>query len=532
MSCLCTNTFLFHQDISCTPGAPSLRAAHSCDVVGNVLVIFGGWTGKQALADAYAFHTVKRRWLRLNLCVEEISVNVPGSSKKKFNFSLASLTRNNHASSVYRDELFIHGGHDGTEWLADMFAIDVSMLNDAFDNTAPDEAIDVAVRYIQCGGKVPTKRACHTMTRVGDKFYSFGGYDGSQCYNDLECFDPGLCTWTRLSKPNGKKPSPRNAHVMVTDGKVLYMTGGHSGRNHFNDIYTYNIGSHTWTRVDCSGDMYPPAVRGHSACFFNNEIYVFGGYDGDNVFNTLFVYNPYTSAWRRLPITSDLEPICRRQRNSMVAVNGTLYVFGGFNGRVWLNDLHTMQYRSECTRSFDPILSSMSDNIRGYLSNTKYSDVSISVSGKEIPAHKVILSASSPYFDNILSQEDSPEMIELCGWSLDAVMKMLEFIYSSRIRDFHSHTHFKLCEIMGLADACGLEALKDLCQEALVRNMDIDNVCYMLKYSKLYNAELLRQNCFNFIGEHASDVMRTPAFEELSSVPSLVMELAKLSVRQ
>lgn len=532
MSSLCTNTFLLHQDISSTPGAPSVRAAHSCDVVGNVLVIFGGWTGKQALADAYAFHTIKRRWLRLNLCVEETHVNIPGSSKKKMTFSLSSLTRNNHASSVYGGELFIHGGHDGETWLADMFAFDVSTLADVFDTVEPDEAVDVQVRYVQCGGKVPTKRACHTMTSVRDKFYSFGGYDGSQCYNDLECFDPALATWTRLSKPNGKKPTARNAHVMVTDGRTLYMTGGHSGRTHFNDIYTYTIATHTWTRVDCSGDLYPPAVRGHSACFFNNEVYVFGGYDGDNVFNTLFVFNPNSCAWRRLPVTSAGDPICRRQRNSMIHVNDTLYVFGGFNGRVWLNDLHIMQYRSECTRSFDPILSALADNIGGYVANSKYSDVSISVSGKDIPAHKVILSASSPYFDNILKQEDSPEVIELCGWSLDAVMKMLEFIYSSRIRDFHSHTHFKLCEIMGLADACALKDLKDLCQEVLIRNMDIDNVCYMLKYSKIYNAELLRQNCFNFIGEHAADVMRTPAFEELSSVPSLVMELAKLSVKQ
>ncbi|GIX64648.1 kelch repeat protein, putative [Babesia caballi] len=531
MTALCTNTYMLHQDISSTAGAPSPRAAHSCDVIGQVLVVFGGWSGKRPVGDAYAFHTVKRRWLRLNLCVEEASVTMPGSSKKHTRFTAASLTRNNHAAAVYGGELFVHGGHDGNAWLMDMFAFDVSTVNDAFDTTDPLEAVDVQVRYIACGGKVPSKRANHTLTRVDDRFYSFGGYDGNQCFNDLECFDPISSSWTRLSKPNGKKPHPRSGHVMVTDGKMLYMSGGYAGRAHYDDIYSYNIATHTWTRIDYSGDLYPPAVRGHSACVMNHEIYVFGGYNGDSNFNTLFVFNPRSCAWRRQPVTSYMDPISRRQHSTLMQVNGVMYVFGGYNGREWLNDLHTMEYRSECTRSFDPILSVLADNIGRQLDNPKYSDVAVSVAGKDIAAHKVILCASSKYFDDILSQEDPPEVIELCGWSLDAVMKMLEFIYSSRIRDFHSHTHFKLCEIMGLADACALGTLKDMCQEVLSRKMDIDNVCYMLKYAKLYNAELLRQNCFNFIGEHASDVMRTSAFEELSSVPSLVMELAKLSVK-
>ncbi|GBE61734.1 kelch repeat protein, putative [Babesia ovata] len=530
MSSLCHNTYLLNKDISSTPGAPSPRAAHCCDVVGQVMVVFGGWVGKEPLADAYAFHTVKRRWLRLNLCVEETYVLLPGSKKKR-KFTAASLPRNNHACAVFGGEMFVHGGHDGSEWLMDMFAFDVSTLNDAFDTTDPDATVDVQVRYVNCSGKVLGKRTCHSITRVDDRFYCFGGYDGSQCFNDMDCFDPVTATWTHLSRPYGKKPQPRSAHVMVTDGRMLYMNGGHSGRTHFDDTYTYNVTTHTWTRVDCSGDVHPPAIRGHAACFMNNEMYVFGGDNGDTVYSTLFVFNPRSCAWRRQTITSDNEPVCRRQRHSMMHMNGVMYVFGGYNGREWISDLHTMEYFSECTRSFDPILSSLADNIGQFLGNPKYSDVTVSVAGKKIASHKVILCANSKYFDDILSQEDPPEVIELSGWSLDAVMKMLEFIYSSRIRDFNSHTHFKLCEIMGLADSCALDLLKGMCQEVLVRKIDIDNVCYMLKYSKLYNADLLRQHCFNFIGEHAADVMRTPAFEELSSVPSLVMELAKLSVK-
>ncbi|UKJ89645.1 hypothetical protein MACJ_002897 [Theileria orientalis] len=608
---------LSHVDLSSIPGAPSPRAAHTCDVVQNFLVVFGGWSGREALGDAYAFHLKKKRWYLLNLRVIEYS------TRRGKHVSLV-LERNNHASSVYNNELYIFAGHDGNQWLSDMFAIDVGGLEESVSGLRFGQSVDVNVRVVEATGKVPSKRACHSMTLVGQLFYSFGGYDGSQCFNDLEVFDPTLGSWSRLSKPHGKKPPARNAHTMVTDGRNLYLLGGHSGSIHFDDIHMYSINSHTWTSLNFEGRV-PPGVRGHACSFHKGEIYLFGGYNGDVPFNTLYVFNLRSSTWSIQDVSYD-EAIERRQRATMVTLSDGLYIFGGFNGSNWLNDLHSIKF-------YNTILSGTNNlnwfvkNIGNYMNADSFSDVTIYASGKEIPAHKVILAANSTYFYDLLAHQDheyseseyeeeeeedpgdysdydnddynhddhrngydddeydrdkhdddrsdagsrssrdsyerrkreearerrrrrrTPRprvivrrqrreirpkraIVELNEWSLDSVMKLLEFLYTAKVEDLSNSNHYRVCEIMGLADSCSVVRLKNLCEEILVTKLDIENSCYLLKYSKLYNADYLRQCCFDFISENAADVMLTPGFEDLSSVPSLVLELAKLSINK
>jgi hypothetical protein len=42
---------------------------------------------------------------------------------------------------------------------------------------------------VQVTGHLPTARACHSLNRVGKKLYLFGGYDGQECFNEIEIFD-------------------------------------------------------------------------------------------------------------------------------------------------------------------------------------------------------------------------------------------------------------------------------------------------------------------------------------------------------
>ncbi|KAK2198328.1 bifunctional BTB-POZ domain/Kelch repeat type 1/Kelch-type beta propeller/SKP1-BTB-POZ domain superfamily [Babesia duncani] len=516
-----------HTDLSAAIGRPSPRAAHTCDTIGNFLVVFGGWSGHHALGDAFAYHVKRKRWYTLNLCLDETLI----PAKKRGKFTASSLARNNHSSCIYNQELYIHGGHDGNKWLDSMFAIDISGLEDLTSGIGAGESVNVPVRYVEPNGRMPTKRACHTMVAAKDYFYSFGGFDGSQCFNDLEMFDPGTGTWTKLSKPHGKKPPARNAHVMVTDGRILYISGGHSGKDHFDDIYTYTISTHTWACIKVP-DFIPPAVRGHGGCFFNGEMYIFGGYNGSEPFNVLYCYNPTRIKWRRIPVKSTAGQITRRQRNTFVTLGSEMYIFGGFNGKCWLSDLHSLKYISPDRKMADAAQATLCENLGEFVSNPLFSDVVVTASGKDIPAHRCILAASSNFFMELLQDnQEENHVIKLCGWSLEAVLKMLEHIYTAKIRDFDTYTYFRVCEIMGLADYCKLDSLKALCQESLIQRIDIENCCHLLKYSKLYNADNLRQHCFDFIGSHAADVMNTPGFEELSSIPSLVLELAKLSVK-
>ena len=38
------------------------RAAHSCELIGNKLYVFGGWNGKKALNDMYVLNLENLQW--------------------------------------------------------------------------------------------------------------------------------------------------------------------------------------------------------------------------------------------------------------------------------------------------------------------------------------------------------------------------------------------------------------------------------------------------------------------------------------
>ena len=67
----------------------------------------------------------------------------------------------------------------------------------------------------------------------------FGGYDGSQCFNDLDVLD--LDTWTWMQPQiKGEPPMARNAHTITVVNQKLFLFGGHSGNKHLKDLYIFD----------------------------------------------------------------------------------------------------------------------------------------------------------------------------------------------------------------------------------------------------------------------------------------------------
>jgi leucine-zipper-like transcriptional regulator 1 len=132
------------------------------------------------------------------------------------------------------------------------------------------------------------------MSRVGGKLYMFGGYDGIQCFNDVEILDIDTMTWL---KPNisDTLPMSRNAHTISVIGTKLYLFGGHSGmiikneseitgNKHLTDLHIFDSQTLTWTEFSTIGTP-PKGLRGHTANLIGDKIYLFGGYDGRGRFS-------------------------------------------------------------------------------------------------------------------------------------------------------------------------------------------------------------------------------------------------------
>ncbi|KAF1934316.1 uncharacterized protein M421DRAFT_50675 [Didymella exigua CBS 183.55] len=137
-------------------------------------------------------------------------------------------------------------------------------------------------------GPRPTGRYGHTLNILGSKIYIFGGQVEGFFFNDLVAFDlnslqSSASRWEVLltntkdqASPQGRSPPPRTNHSVVTWQDKLYLFGGTDGVIWFNDVWTYDPRSNSWTELDCIGYI-PVAREGHSAALVNDTMYIFGG---------------------------------------------------------------------------------------------------------------------------------------------------------------------------------------------------------------------------------------------------------------
>mmetsp|Transcript_17216 Transcript_17216/g.12237 ORF Transcript_17216/g.12237 Transcript_17216/m.12237 type:complete len:114 (+) Transcript_17216:61-402(+) len=101
----------------------------------------------------------------------------------------------------------------------------------------------------------PCCRSLHATAVHEKSFLVFGGYDGTNRRNDLYRFNIETSQWTHIipANTNGvvnseedpfvnvNQPSARDRHILVAYNDNLYVFGGYDGYNRVNDLYKYSI---------------------------------------------------------------------------------------------------------------------------------------------------------------------------------------------------------------------------------------------------------------------------------------------------
>ncbi|XP_019877429.1 BTB/POZ domain-containing protein 9 isoform X2 [Aethina tumida] len=163
-------------------------------------------------------------------------------------------------------------------------------------------------------------------------------------------------------------------------------------------------------------------------------------------------------------------------------------------------------------------LSQLSENLASLYLSHEYADIVLVVEGQKLHAHKVILAARSDYFRALLYgglKESNQTEIVLQHAPLVAFKYLLKYIYSGHMF-LISLKEEVILDILGLAHQYGFLDLETAISDILRQLLALKNVCAILDTAHLFGLEKLVAVCHNFLDRHASEILTSESFLQLS----------------
>ncbi|EEB18622.1 Speckle-type POZ protein, putative [Pediculus humanus corporis] len=166
----------------------------------------------------------------------------------------------------------------------------------------------------------------------------------------------------------------------------------------------------------------------------------------------------------------------------------------------------------------------LSDDFGSLFDNQKFSDVTLSVCGREFQAHKAVLAARSMVFAAMFEhamEESKHNRVEITDVDHEVLREMLRFIYTGMASNLEEMAG----DLLAAADKYALERLKVMCEEALCTGLSTENAAETLILADLHTANQLKAQAIDFINTHATEVMETSGWKSMiNSHPNLIEE--------
>ncbi|XP_047370255.1 kelch-like protein 10 isoform X3 [Vespa velutina] len=177
----------------------------------------------------------------------------------------------------------------------------------------------------QKDGEIPTPEIARPRV-PHEILFAIGGWSGGNATNFIETYDTRADRWVKVEEvdPSG----PRAYHGTAVVGFNIYVIGGFNGLDYFNSCRCFNAVTKVWREVAPMN-----ARRCYvSVAVLNDLVYAMGGYDGYHRQNTAERYNYRTNQW------SLIAPMnVQRSDASATTLNDKIYITGGFNGNECIN---------------------------------------------------------------------------------------------------------------------------------------------------------------------------------------------------
>ncbi|XP_057660324.1 kelch-like protein 10 isoform X2 [Diorhabda carinulata] len=151
--------------------------------------------------------------------------------------------------------------------------------------------------------------------------FAVGGWSAGSPTSYLETYDSRADKWLFCSNTD---TSPRAYHGLCNLNGLIYMIGGFDGNEYFNSVRCFDPVKHEWSQRSCM--HYPRCYV--SVVVYQGEIYAMGGYNGRTRMNSAEKYDPEKNQWE---LISPMQK--QRSDASAAVVQDKIYIVGGFNGQ-------------------------------------------------------------------------------------------------------------------------------------------------------------------------------------------------------
>ncbi len=171
--------------------------------------------------------------------------------------------------------------------------------------------------------------------------------------------------------------------------------------------------------------------------------------------------------------------------------------------------------------------------------NNLFSDVKFVVRGANgeseskqvIPAHKFVLSISSPVFEAMFYGDlaETGDSIELPDCAYESLLELFRYMYSDEAMLSGSN----VMEVLYLAKKYMVPSLAVKCAEYLQDNLDASNVFNILPHAEKYEEKNLVDRCWEVIDEKAEEAVKSDGFATIErSLLEAVVERDTLNIAE
>ncbi|GFX38473.1 TD and POZ domain-containing protein 4 [Trichonephila clavipes] len=184
----------------------------------------------------------------------------------------------------------------------------------------------------------------------------------------------------------------------------------------------------------------------------------------------------------------------------------------------------------------DDFESASLDSIRTLKANLESSyeenllcDVELKTKTRTFPAHKYVLSARSPVFKAMFTndmRERNSECVNIEDMSDDTINRMLVYIYTAIVKDLKWES---ASQLYVAANRYEILSLKSKCSSFLKNNLSPNNACELLILSDMHQDEGLKSDVKEFILKSGSDIVNLNGWNlVLETNPELAQDILGL----